>query len=98
VVLTYGALPVPVPVPTSLEKHDLLVAMTGSASAYNATRYNGLGHPAWLISSKYYPLDGLVVIKDRQYITGLLVYPKLPKGRLAALADLAEKAYFPLTP
>jgi hypothetical protein len=38
------------------------------------------------------------VIKDRQYLVGASVFSSLSKVRLAALADLAEKFYFPLTP
>jgi hypothetical protein len=40
----------------------------------------------------------LIVIKDRQYLAGASVFSSLPKVKLATLADLAEKFYFPLTP
>jgi hypothetical protein len=58
-----------------------------------------LGHPAWLLKSTAAGGSAeLIVIKDRRYLAGALVFARLSKVRLAALADLAEKFYFPLTP
>jgi len=97
VLLTYEALSAQVP--ASVEKADLQAPQKESGGAVKVTRYNGLGHPAWIIRST--AADGaseLIVIKDRQYLASATVYSSLSKVRLAALADLAEKAYFPLTP
>jgi len=97
VVLTYEALSAQVP--ASVEKADLRAAQKESGGSLKLTRYNGLGHPAWLLRST---LAGgpseLIVIKDRQYLAGASVFSSLPKVKLATLADLAEKFYFPLTP
>jgi hypothetical protein len=95
--LTYEALSAQVP--AALEKSDLQKEQSESGGTLKVTRYNGLGHPAWLLKSTYTggPV-GLIVIKDRQYLAGVLVFSSLSKARLAALATLAERAYFPLTP
>jgi hypothetical protein len=97
VVLTYEALSAPVP--ADLEKVDLIAAQRDSGGSLKLTRYKGLGHPAWLFrnTSGGGP-SALIVIKDRQYLVGASVFSSLSKVRLAALADLAEKFYFPLTP
>jgi hypothetical protein len=95
VVLTYEALSAPVP--ATDEKADLREARDGGS--FKVTRYLGLGHPAWLFRST---LAGgpeeLTVIKDGQYLAGAAVFSSLSKVKLAALTNLAEKAYFPLTP
>jgi hypothetical protein len=97
VLLTYEALSAQVP--ASVEKADLQAAETKSGGTLKVTRYNGLGHPAWLLKSTFAGGPaGLIVIKDRQYLAGAYVYSSLSKVRLAALATLAERAYFPLTP
>ena len=97
VLLTYEALSAPVP--AAVEKTDLQAAQKEGGGFFKVTRYNGLGHPAWLLRST---LAGgaaeLIVIKDRQYLAGAFVFSGLSKVKLAALADLAETAYFPLTP
>jgi hypothetical protein len=97
VVLTYEALSGPVP--ASVEKADLQAAENKSGGSLKVTRYNGLGHPAWLLKGTFAggPAE-LIVIKDRQYLASASVFSSLPKVKLAALADLAEKFYFPLTP
>jgi hypothetical protein len=97
VVLTYEALSAPVP--ASVEKADLQAAENKSGGSLKVTRYNGLGHPAWLLKGTFAggPAE-LIVIKDRQYLADASVFSSLSKVRLAALADLAERAYFPLTP
>jgi hypothetical protein len=97
VLLTYGALSAQVP--ASVERTDLQGTQAESGAYFKVTRYNGLGHPAWLLESTYTggPV-GLIVIKDRQYLAEAIVFPSLRKVKLAALADLAEKFYFPLTP
>ena len=97
VVLTYEALSAPVP--AALEKADLQAAQKDSGGSLKLTRYKGLGHPAWLFrSTSAGGPSALIVIKDRQYLVGASVFSSLSKARLAALADLAEKFYFPLTP
>ena len=97
VVLTYEALSAQVP--ASLEKADLRAAQRESGGSFKLTRYNGLGHPAWLLrSTSPGGPSALIVIKDRQYLVSASVFSSLSKVRLAALADLAEKFYFPLTP
>ena len=95
--LTYEALSAPVP--AAVEKADLKAAQTATGGTFKLTRYKGLGHPAWLLRSTLAggPAE-LIVIKDRQYLAGASVFSSLPKVKLAALADLAEKFYFPLTP
>jgi hypothetical protein len=97
VVLTYEALSAPVP--AAVEKIDLQAAQKESGGSLKVTRYKGLGHPAWLFRSTSAggPAE-LIVIKDRQYLASASVFSSLPKVKLAALADLAEKFYFPLTP
>jgi hypothetical protein len=97
VVLTYEALSAPVP--ASVEKADLQAAENKSGGSLKVTRYNGLGHPAWLLKGTFAggPAE-LIVIKDRQYLADASVFSSLSKVRLAAMADLAERAYFPLTP
>jgi len=97
VVLVYEALSAQVPV--SVEKTDLQAALTGGGDSFKLTRYQGLGHPAWILKSIFADgPNGLIVIKDRQYLAEAFVFPSLAKVRLAALADLAERAYFPRTP
>ncbi len=97
VLLTYEALSAPVR--ASVEKADLQAAQRESGGSVKVTRYNGLGHPAWLIrSTSAGGPSELIVIKDRQYLASASVFSSLSKVRLAALADLAEKFYFPLTP
>jgi hypothetical protein len=97
VVLTYEALSAPVP--AAVEKMDLQKAQSESGGTLKVVRYNGLGHPAWLLKSTAAGGSAeLIVIKDRRYLAGALVFARLSKVRLAALADLAEKFYFPLTP
>jgi hypothetical protein len=94
VLLSYEVLSAPVP--AAVEKMDLQAESSGSSKV---TRYKGLGHPAWLLRSTY--PDGpaeIFVIKDRQYIVGALALSSLSNVKLAALADLAEQTYFPLTP
>jgi hypothetical protein len=97
VVLTYEALSAPVP--AAVEKSDLQAVQKEGGGSFKVTRYKGLGHPAWLFRSTSTggPAE-LIVIKDRQYLAGASVFSSLPKVKLAALADLAEKFYFPLTP
>ena len=96
-VLTYEALSAQVP--ASVEKADLQAAQKESGGSAKVTRYNGLGHPAWLLrSTSAGGASELIVIKDRQYLASATVFSSLSKVRLAALADLAEKFYFPLTP
>jgi hypothetical protein len=97
VVLTCEALSAPVP--AAVEKMDLQKEQSESGGTLKVVRYNGLGHPAWLLKSTSAggPAE-LIVIKDRQYLAGASVYAKLSKVRLATLANLAEKFYFPLTP
>jgi len=97
VLLTYEALSAQVP--ASVEKSDLQAAQKESGGSVKLTRYNGLGHPAWLLrSTSAGGPSELIVIKDRQYLAAASVFSSLSKVRLAALADLAEKFYFPLTP
>ncbi len=94
VLLTYEALSAPVP--AAVEKTDL---RADSGGTFKVTRYKGLGHPAWLLSTTFPGAAAeLFVIKDRHYLVDAAAISSLPKVRLAALADLAEKAYFPLTP
>jgi len=95
--LTYEALSAPVP--AAVEKADLRAAQKESGGYLKLTRYKGLGYPAWLFKSTSAggPAE-LIVIKDRQYLAGASVFSSLPKVKLAVLADLAEKFYFPLTP
>jgi hypothetical protein len=97
VVLNYEALSAPVP--AAVEKSDLQAVQNESGGSFKVTRYKGLGHPAWLFRSTSAggPAE-LIVIKNRQYLAGASVFSSLPKVKLAALADLAEKFYFPLTP
>jgi hypothetical protein len=74
-------------------------AQKDTGGSLKLTRYKGLGHPAWLFrSTSAGGPSALIVIKDRQYFVGASVFSSLSKVRLAALADLAEKFYFPLTP
>ena len=98
VVITYEALSAPVP--AAFIKSDLKAELGEIGGIFKVTRYNGLGHPAWLLrgTSAGQTAEELVVIKDGQYLAGAIVFSSLSKVRLAALAGLAEKFYFPLTP
>jgi len=97
VVLTYEALSAPVP--AAAVKADLQAAQKEGGGSFKVTRYKGLGHPAWLFrSTSAGGPSELIVIKDRRYLASASVLSSLSKVRLAALADLAEKFYFPLTP
>ncbi|HTW10365.1 MAG TPA: hypothetical protein VME46_22870 [Acidimicrobiales bacterium] len=98
VIITYEALSAPVP--AAFIKSDLKAELGEIGGIFKVTRYNGLGHPAWLLrgTSAGQTAEELVVIKDGQYLAGAIVFSSLSKVRLAALAGLAEKFYFPLTP